>query len=64
MNLKIEITSFLADTGMSRNALAKRAGVSHNSISRLISGERKGVHSTTADKIREAMAEYKESLGS
>lgn len=54
--LKDEIADFMSATKVSQQALAASAGVSQSSISRLLSGSRSGVHSSTADKIREYIA--------
>lgn len=56
MKLRNEIQTFLDEhPAISGRALARAAGVPAPCIGRLLSGERKGMHSTNAEKVRAAM---------
>lgn len=57
MKLRTEIQTFLEEhPHISGRALARAAGVPAPCIGRLLSGERKGMHSANAEKVRSAMA--------
>lgn len=57
MKLRNEIQTFLDEhPNISGRALARAAGVPAPCIGRLLSGERKGMHSTNAEKVRTAMS--------
>jgi transcriptional regulator with XRE-family HTH domain len=51
MNIKDDIQRFLKCTGMSAAGLARQAGISAPVITRILSGERKGLHSSTLEKL-------------
>lgn len=50
-----EIKDFLSKTGMPASRLARAAGISPVTITRLMSGERKDMVSASADALRDAM---------
>lgn len=51
MNIKEDIKKFLDETGWTASRLAQESGVSIPVITRLLSGERKGLHSDTVAKV-------------
>lgn len=54
--IRIEVMQFLQSTGISARRLAREAGVNASSVLHLSCGGRKDVASSTADKLRAAMA--------
>lgn len=57
MKLRNEIQNFLeAHPGVTAADLAREAGCSAPTITRVLTGARKGMHCTTADRVRDAMA--------
>jgi len=53
-----EMREFLRQHRMSIRALARLAGVSHNTLSRILNGTRRDMTATSADAVRSAMARY------
>lgn len=51
MNIKTDIEQFLRDTGWNAHRLAQESEVAAPIITRLLSGERKGVHSKTLERL-------------
>lgn len=51
MNIKKDIEKFLAANGWTASRLAQEAGVPIPVVTRLLSGERKGLHSDTVQKL-------------
>jgi len=51
MNIKQDIVSFLATSGWTATRLAREAGVAPPQLTRLLSGERDGLHSKTVERL-------------
>ena len=51
MNLATDFDKFFLETGWNPYRLAKAAGIKVEIITRVQKGERKGVHSTTLEKL-------------
>lgn len=51
MNIKSDLKKLLAESGWTVLRLASEAGVSKDSLYRLLRGERGGVNSTTLEKL-------------
>lgn len=51
MNIKADIKAYLEATGMSAAALAKQVDVAPPVITRILTGERSGCHSSTLEKL-------------
>ena len=62
--IKQEVMTFLASSGMSIRGLAREAGVNASSLLHLSSGKRKDLKSSTADKVRAAIARLSAANGS
>lgn len=54
-SISTEVINFLASSGVTAALLAREAGISPVIVSRLKTGGRKEVRSSTADRIRAAM---------
>lgn len=51
MNIQTDIINFLESSGWSQAKLAKKADIHPIIISRIVRGERKGLHSSTLEKL-------------
>ncbi|MFW5970493.1 MAG: helix-turn-helix domain-containing protein [Desulfovermiculus sp.] len=51
MDIKQDIKQYLKESGWSASRLAREAGVATPVITRLMTGERKGIHSQTLSKL-------------
>ncbi|WP_319764467.1 helix-turn-helix transcriptional regulator [Maridesulfovibrio sp.] len=51
MNIKEDLKKFLEDTGWTAAKLANEANISAPVITRFLSGARKGLHSSTLEKL-------------
>jgi len=51
MDIQNDVKKFLESSGWTAKRLAQEAGVEPSTITRLVRGDRKGVHSTTLEKL-------------